>query len=92
MLSWAENIKKKLPECTLKIVTNGDFLNKNNFKDFIDAGVDIFYISKHSKLLKKPCRELLKDLDQDIFKKHILVQDFYSDFNQNQSMFTNRGG
>ena len=92
MLSWAKYIKKKLPECRLKIVTNGDFLDKDNFKNFIDAGVDIFYISKHSKLLKKPCRQLLEDLDKDTLNKHILVQDFFSDFNQNQSMFTNRGG
>ena len=92
MLSWSEYIKKKLPDCRLKIVTNGDFLNKYNFKDFIAAGVDIFYISKHSKQLKKPCRELLERLDQHIFKKHIFVQDFFSNFNQNQSMFTNRGG
>ena len=54
MLSWAEHIKKKLPECRLKIVTNGDFLDKNNFKNFIDAGVDIFYISKHSNVFFFP--------------------------------------
>jgi radical SAM protein with 4Fe4S-binding SPASM domain len=92
MLSWSKYIKKKLPLSRLKIVTNGDFLNKNNFKEFVSAGVDIFYISKHSKLLKKPCRQLLEDLDIDILNKHILVQDFFGDFNNNQSMFTNRGG
>ena len=92
MLSWSKYIKKKLPDCRLKIVTNGDFLNKANFNDFIAAGVDIFYISKHSKLLKKPCRQLLEDLDRDTLNKHILVQDFFDDFNQNQTMFTNRGG
>ena len=92
ILSWSKFIKEKLPKSRLKIVTNGDFLNKDNFRDFIAAGVDIFYISKHSKQLKKPCRQMLEDLDQKIFKKHILVQDFFTDFNQNQSMFTNRGG
>lgn len=92
MLSWSKHIKEKLPNARLKIVTNGDFLNQENFKEYLNVGVDIFYISKHAKALKKPCRELLKNLDKDLFKKHILVQDFYSDFYDNQKMFTNRGG
>ena len=92
MLSWSKHIKKKLPKSRLKIVTNGDFLNKKNFYEYLDVGVDIFYISKHSKLLKKPCRDLLSELDKDILNKHVLVQDFYSDFNRTQDMFTNRGG
>ncbi len=92
MLDWSAKIKNKLPNSKLKIVTNGDFLNEKNFKDYLNAGVDIFYISKHSKLLKKPCRDLLQNLDKEVFKKHILVQDFFGDFYENQKMFTNRGG
>jgi len=92
MLDWSKHIKTELPNAKLKIVTNGDFLNINNFYEFLNAGVDIFYISKHAKVLKKPCRELLDSLDKNIFKKHILVQDFYSDFYEKQKMFTNRGG
>ena len=92
MLSWSKHIKEKLPNARLKIVTNGDFLNKENFQEYLNVGVDIFYISKHAKALKKPCRELLQSLDKNIFRKHILVQDFYSDFYDNQRMFTNRGG
>ena len=92
MLSWSKHIKEKLPNSKLKIVTNGDFLNQDNFKEYLNVGVDIFYISKHAKALKKPCRELLQNLDKDKLKKHILVQDFYADFYENQKMFTNRGG
>ncbi len=92
MLGWSAYIKKKLPNSRLKIVTNGDFLNEQNFFEFLNAGVDIFYISKHAKSLKKPCRELIENLDKGIFDKHILVQDFYKDFYENQKMFTNRGG
>lgn len=36
------SILKKLPSSKLKIVTNGDFLNTENFFDFINGGVDIF--------------------------------------------------
>jgi len=53
MLSWTNIIRKNLPKSRIKIVTNGDYLNKNNFNDFLESGVDIFYISKHAKLLKK---------------------------------------
>jgi len=92
MLDWSKHIKTELPSAKLKIVTNGDFLNTNNFYEFLNAGVDIFYISKHAKQLKKPCRTLLEQLDTKTLKKHILVQDFYSDFYEKQKMFTNRGG
>ena len=92
MLSWSKYIKERLPNSRLKIVTNGDFLNEKNFFEYLSAGVDVFYISKHAKALKKPCRELLQNLDKNQIKKHILVQDFYADFYENQKMFTNRGG
>ena len=92
MLEWSSYIKKKLPKAKLKIVTNGDFLNIKNFNDYLDAGVDIFYISKHAKQLKKPCRDLLNNLDKKTLNQHVLVQDFYGDYYENQKMFTNRGG
>ena len=92
MLDWSSHIKKKLPHSKLKIVTNGDFLNNKNFNEFLEAGVDIFYISKHAKQLKKPCRDLLESLDESTRKKYVLLQDFYEDYYENQKMFTNRGG
>ena len=92
LLDWIKHIRAELPNVYIKIVTNGDFLNKNNFNKFIDAGVNIFYISKHSKKLKKDCRDLIENLSQEIINKNILVQDFYGDFNETQEMLTNRGG
>ena len=92
MLDWSSHIKKKLPHSKLKIVTNGDFLNIKNFYEFLEAGVDIFYISKHAKQLKKPCRDLLESLDESTMKKYVLLQDFYKDYYEDQKMFTNRGG
>ena len=92
MTDWVPYIKKNLPDTKLKIFNNGYYLNKDNFYNFINLGVDIFYISKHSKSLKKPCRELLESLEPEFKSKHILLQDFYKDFHQNQKMFTNRGG
>lgn len=92
LLDWVKRIRKNLPETYIKIVTNGDFLNKYNYKAYIEAGVSIFYISKHGKKLKKSCRDLLESLPKKEITKNFLIQDFYSDFNEDQSMFTNRGG
>jgi len=92
MPTWIKHIRKNLSKSRIKIVTNGDFLNKETYKTYISSGVDIIYISKHSKKLKKPCRDLLEDLPNHEKKKHILVQDFFTDFNENQDMFNNRGG
>ena len=92
MLEWCRYIKNHLPKSKLKIVTNGDYLNDKNFNNFLKNDLDIFYISKHAKKLKKPCRDLLENLDSQTLKKHILVQDFFSDFNNDQEMFANRGG
>lgn len=89
---WIKFIRANLPKSKIKIVTNGDYLNKTSYQIFKNSGVDIFYISKHSKKLKKPCRDLLDSLTESEMKKYILLQDFFSDYNQSQSMFANRGG
>ena len=81
-----------MPDVKIKIVTNGDYLNKQTYKNYLESGVNIFYISKHSRKLKKPCRELLEELPASEKNRTILLQDFYSDFNENQEMFANRGG
>lgn len=90
--AWIKYIKDNLPTSKIKVVTNGDYLNKESYHSFKNAGVDIFYISKHSKKLKKPCRELLDSLTVSEKKKYILLQDFFLDFSQDQDMFANRGG
>ena len=92
MPEWIKHIRNNLPDVKIKIVTNGDYLNKQTYKNYLEAGVNIFYISKHSKKLKKPCRELLEELPVSEKNRNILLQDFYSDFNENQEMFANRGG
>ena len=92
MSSWIKHIREELPKSKIKIVTNGDYLNLESFKLFKKSGVNIFYISKHSKKLKKPCRELLDTLSRDEMRESILLQDFYTDFEESQTMFANRGG
>ena len=92
MPDWIKHIRNNLPDAKIKIVTNGDYLNKQTYKNYLESGVNIIYISKHSKKLKKPCRELLEELSVSEKNRYILLQDFFSDFNENQEMFANRGG
>jgi len=92
LLKWVVHMRQQLPKCRIKIVTNGDYLDKTSFNSMIDAGVDVFFISKHSKQLKKKCREVLNSLSHEEFKKHIVFNDFYNDYYEEQSLLNNRGG
>ena len=92
MVEWIAYMRKHLPSSKLKIVTNGDYLTENKYKALRSAGLDVLFISKHSKKLKKATLKLLDSLSKDELEEHIVLNDFYTDFNDDQSMFTNRGG
>lgn len=92
IVRWITHMRKMLPEVRIKIVTNGDFLNKEKFDQLLDAGLDVLFLSKHSDKLRKGSRELLESLPEDIKEKHIVYNDFYTDYHNDQTMFTNRGG
>ena len=92
LLRWISHMRKELPKSRLKIVTNGDYLTQDSYESLIQAGLDVIFVSKHSKKLKKACRELLDSLSKEEWEKHIVFNDFYSDFNDDQGMLTNRGG
>lgn len=90
---WMKHAKDNLPGSTVKIVTNGDYLNHNTYAELIDSGVDVIYLSKHSKRFKKKCIELLDSLSKEEIDKNFVITDFYTDFkSEDQSQFTNRGG
>ncbi|MBH10745.1 MAG: hypothetical protein CMG74_10430 [Candidatus Marinimicrobia bacterium] len=92
LTQWTQHMRKNLPEARIKIVTNGDFLSKAKYDELINAGVDVFYISVHSKKLKKICLDMLEQLTDEEKTKHIIVNDFYNDWKEDQKMFANRGG
>lgn len=90
---WMKYAKDNLPDSTIKIVTNGDYLNHESYKELIDSGVDVIYLSKHSKRFKKKCIELLETLSEEEKAKNFVITDFYTDFkSEDQHQFTNRGG
>ena len=71
---WVKHMRNRLPKCQIKIVTNGDYLDLNSYEKLLGAGVDVIFISKHSKQLKKPCIQLLESLSADEWKKHIVLE------------------
>ena len=90
---WIKHIKKEIPDSKVKIVTNGDYLDKDSYSKIIDSGVDIIFLSKHSKKFKKKTLDLLNSLTKEEIKKNFSINDFYTDFKTDeQEMFTNRGG
>lgn len=92
LLNWVSHTREQLPNCRIKVVTNGDFLNRKSYVKMLNAGVDVIFISKHSNQLKKACRELLASLTQKETADHIVLQDYFSEYEGAQEGFTNRGG
>jgi MoaA/NifB/PqqE/SkfB family radical SAM enzyme len=92
LTKWMSILRKSLPRSTIKVVTNGDFLDKKKFDDLIAAGVNYFNISKHGATLPKALIELIDSLTPQERKKRFNVLDFYQDYKNQQSMLNTRGG
>ena len=92
IFEWVAYMRKELPEAKLKLVTNGDYLNREVYDKLMDAGLDFLNLSKHSKALASDCQKLLNELDPAEKEKRINLLDFWSDFNNDQSMLNTRAG
>ena len=85
LTEWMAHIRKNLPESRIKVVTNGDFLSKQKYDELIAAGVSVFFISVHSKKLKRVCLDMLAQLSKEEKEKHIVIHDFYNDYKKDQN-------
>lgn len=92
IVEWTAYIRENLPKATIKMVTNGDYLNKENYQELMKAGLSYFNLSKHSKDLAKPCVELLESLSPEEREKNFNVLDFWYDWNNEQEMLNTRAG
>jgi len=92
LASWIKHIKEELPGTQVKVVTNGDYLNKNSYQELVQAGVDYFHVSKHSDHLAKGAVELFESLSERERKKRIIVLDYYEDYRSKQELLNSRGG
>ena len=71
LTKWVAHIRKNLPDSKIKVVTNGDFLSKQKYDELIESGVNVFFISIHSKKLKKICLDMLDQLTEQ--EKSLLI-------------------
>lgn len=92
LVNWVSKIRKTLPISTIKIVTNGDYLNENKYTEFMYAGVDFFCISKHSPELPKGVVAILNKLNKEEQLKKMRILDYYEDYRNKQAMLNTRGG
>jgi len=85
--------KAVLPECYMKIFTNGDYLTPELFYKLVESGVDTFIVTNHwiekdggFVLPENRIYGLLKEL-KPLDKQHIEVKEYKSG-----SLMNNRGG
>lgn len=92
IVEWTSYIREHLPQSTIKMVTNGDYLNKEIYQELMDAGLDYFNLSKHSKDLAQPCMDLLNSLSEEERRKNFNILDFWHDWHNDQEMLNTRAG
>lgn len=92
MTKWIQRIKEVLPDVSIRLVTNGDYLDGQRYRELIDAGVTYFDLSKHSAEFARPLRDLLGAISEEEKGKHFRIRDFYTDFKNKQDMLNTRGG
>lgn len=92
LADWILKIRKSLPECRIKVVTNGDFLDKSKYDMLIHAGVDYFFVSKHGEKLSQNMIDLLSAMKEDERLKRITIFDYYADYRNEQKLLNTRGG
>ncbi len=92
IIRWVSRMRETLPDCTIRLVTNGDYLNREKYDQLIEAGVTYFDISKHGPKLAKPLEDLLNDLSNNEKVERFQLRDFYEDWKNEQKMLNTRGG
>lgn len=89
---WISRIRQLIPECTIRVVTNGDFLDIKKYNTLIEAGTDIIECSQHSLQLPVAIVKLLNSLSEKERKKHIKILNWHKSYQGNQEMLNTRGG
>lgn len=92
LVHWISMIRSTLSDCTIKVVTNGDYLDEEKYHGFINAGVDYFCVSKHSRDLPQNVTHLLHALTKEERLKRVKILDYYEDYKNKQEMLNTRGG
>lgn len=92
LVKWMAKVRNALPKCTIRVVTNGDYLTQNKYKELIEAGVTYFDLSKHSSHWPIELETLLSSMSEEEKSKRLRIRDYYSDNKNKQVMLNTRGG
>lgn len=89
LLDLIKYVKQQLPRCSIKLFTNGDFLNYKLFHSLIDVGVDSLEVTNHWINNSLPVNHLnsFKKMLKHDDKKHIKFKTY-----PKGSLMNNRGG
>ena len=92
IVEWVKALRDALPKAQIKVVTNGDYLNKDIYQKLVSAGLSFFHLSKHGESLSKSCLDLLDSLSKEEKDRMFTLIDFYSDFKTDQTLLNTRAG
>jgi radical SAM protein with 4Fe4S-binding SPASM domain len=85
LLGFVEYTARQVPRCRPVIYSNGDFLTLDLFRQYIQAGVSIFWITQHDNSIPPHLRQILDEATAEE-KRHIDIHF------ANTIQITNRSG
>jgi radical SAM protein with 4Fe4S-binding SPASM domain len=83
---YVAKAKEELPEISIHLYTNGTKLGRARFDSLLNAGVDMFIVTKHENVTQFIFEETFIQLDDEVRKKYVILKN-YTDIK-----LTNRGG
>ncbi|MGD9346547.1 MAG: SPASM domain-containing protein [Candidatus Aminicenantes bacterium] len=84
--------RERLPEATIDIYTNGDFLDIGVYHTLIQRGADRFVISLHGEKPSPNLRDTLRHLPPKEKTATLMIMDTFRDYKAKKNGFFNRGG
>jgi len=100
---WIKYMRKKLPNASIIIHSNGDVLTIDLYNRLIEAGLDILVITEHGQEMSYSMKELLKKFHKVKYKDDYMHDEAYAPFGtkkatilyrdiKNKNNLYNRGG
>lgn len=82
---WTAYMRKKLPNATIIIHSNGDFLTLGLHDNLVKSGVDLFVITEHGENMSYNIKELLKNFHEVKYKDDYMHDKAYAPIRQSKA-------
>ncbi len=70
---FVEYTRKHVPRSYTEIYSNGDYLNVENFRYYVERGLDKFLITQHDSIMTPALQEIMDTISEDE-KEHITIR------------------